>query len=124
MSDAEGTSTTLNELSAMGITLAIDDFGTGYSSLAYLKRFPVDTLKVDRSFVRNIGTDEEDAAICSAIIGLAHSLHLEVVAEGVETQAQYDWLAAAGCHYVQGYFTGRPEPAAACLNSFQAAEAP
>jgi diguanylate cyclase (GGDEF)-like protein len=124
MSDAEGTSTTLNELSAMGITLAIDDFGTGYSSLAYLKRFPVDTLKVDRSFVRNIGTDEEDAAICSAIIGLAHSLHLEVVAEGVETQAQYDWLAAAGCHYVQGYFTGRPEPAAACLNSFQTAEAP
>ena len=115
MSDAEGTATTLNELSAMGVTLAIDDFGTGYSSLAYLKRFPVDTLKVDRSFVHNIGTDEEDAAICSAIIGLAHSLHLEVVAEGVETQEQCDWLAGAGCHYVQGYFTGRPEPADSCL---------
>jgi diguanylate cyclase (GGDEF)-like protein/PAS domain S-box-containing protein len=120
MSDAEATAATLNELSAMGVTLAIDDFGTGYSSLAYLKRFPVDTLKVDRSFVHNIGTDEEGAAICSAIIGLAHSLHLEVVAEGVETQEQYDWLARAGCHYVQGYLTGRPAPAETCLSTYPA----
>jgi diguanylate cyclase (GGDEF)-like protein/PAS domain S-box-containing protein len=116
MIDAEGTAKMLNALNAMGVTLAIDDFGTGYSSLAYLKRFSVSTLKVDRSFVNGIGIDGEDAAICSAIIGLARSLRLDVVAEGVETQAQYDWLAKAGCHIIQGYFTGRPAPAATCLN--------
>ena len=115
MNDAESTVDTLRALDAMGIRIAIDDFGTGYSSLAYLKRFPVDTLKVDRSFVHNIGVSDEDAAICSAVIGLAHSLHLEVVAEGVETQEQYEWLARAGCHYVQGYLTGRPNDAASCL---------
>ena len=115
MSDAESMAATLHALDAMGVRIAIDDFGTGYSSLAYLKRFPVDTLKVDRSFVSNIDDSDEDAAICSAIIGLAHSLHLEVVAEGVETQAQFEWLARAGCHYVQGYLTGRPAPAATCL---------
>jgi diguanylate cyclase (GGDEF)-like protein/PAS domain S-box-containing protein len=116
MIDAEGTAKMLNALNAMGVALAIDDFGTGYSSLAYLKRFSVSTLKVDRSFVSGIGIDGEDAAICAAVIGLAHSLHLDVVAEGVETQAQYDWLAKAGCHIIQGYFTGRPAPAATCLN--------
>ena len=116
MIDAEGTAKMLNALNAMGVALAIDDFGTGYSSLAYLKRFSVSTLKVDRSFVNGIGIDGEDAAICSAIIGLARSLRLDVVAEGVETQAQYDWLAKAGCHIIQGYFTGRPAPAATCLN--------
>ncbi|MCP5268182.1 MAG: EAL domain-containing protein [Zoogloeaceae bacterium] len=115
MSDAERTALILNEFGAMGVTLAIDDFGTGYSSLAYLKRFSVDVLKVDRSFVHNIGSNKGDAAICSAIIGLAHNLHLMVVAEGVETQAQYDWLAANGCHIIQGYFTGRPAPADRCL---------
>ena len=115
MSDAENTVATLRALSDMGMRIAIDDFGTGYSSLAYLKRFPVDTLKVDRSFVSNIDSSDEDAAICSAIIGLAHSLHLEVVAEGVETQAQFEWLARTGCHYAQGYLTGRPAPAASCL---------
>jgi diguanylate cyclase (GGDEF)-like protein/PAS domain S-box-containing protein len=114
MSDAESTATTLNALNAMGMRLAIDDFGTGYSSLAYLKRFPVDTLKVDRSFVRNIDGDDEDAAICAAIIGLAQNLKLEVVAEGVETQAQYEWLVRTGCHYVQGFLTGRPAPAESC----------
>jgi EAL domain-containing protein (putative c-di-GMP-specific phosphodiesterase class I) len=116
MVDAEGTAKMLNALRAMGVALAIDDFGTGYSSLAYLKRFSVSTLKVDRSFVHGIGVDGEDAAICSAIIGLARSLHLDVVAEGVETQAQYDWLKKAGCHTIQGYLTGRPAAADSCLD--------
>jgi diguanylate cyclase (GGDEF)-like protein/PAS domain S-box-containing protein len=116
MIDADGTAKMLHALNAMGVRLSIDDFGTGYSSLAYLKRFSVSTLKVDRSFVQGIGSDNEDAAICTAIIGLARSLRLSVVAEGVETQAQYDWLAKAGCHIIQGYFTGRPAPAATCLN--------
>jgi diguanylate cyclase (GGDEF)-like protein/PAS domain S-box-containing protein len=114
MSDAEGTATTLDKLSAIGVLLAIDDFGTGYSSLAHLRRFPVDALKVDPAFVRTLG-DADGDAVCSAIVGLAHSLHLEVVAEGVETPAQYDWLTAAGCQYVQGYYTGRPAPATSCL---------
>jgi diguanylate cyclase (GGDEF)-like protein/PAS domain S-box-containing protein len=116
MIDADGTAKMLHALNAMGVRLSIDDFGTGYSSLAYLKRFSVSTLKVDRSFVQGIGSDNEDAAICTAIIGLARSLRLSVVAEGVETQAQYDWLAKAGCHIIQGYFTGRPAPAATCLD--------
>lgn len=115
MIDADGTAKMLHALNAMGVRLSIDDFGTGYSSLAYLKRFSVSTLKVDRSFVQGIGSDNEDAAICTAIIGLARSLHLSVVAEGVETQAQHDWLAKAGCHIVQGYFTGKPLPVDSCL---------
>jgi len=118
MIDAEGTESMLNALSSMGATLAIDDFGTGYSSLAYLKRFAVNTLKVDRSFVHGIGVDGEDAAICMAVIGLARTLHLNVVAEGVETQAQYDWLADAGCHIIQGFLMGRPAPADQCLAAF------
>ena len=118
MIDAEGTENMLNALSAMGVTLAIDDFCTGYSSLAYLKRFSVNTLKVDRSFVHGIGIDNEDAAICMAVIGLARTLHLNVVAEGVETQAQYDWLADAGCHIIQGFLMGRPAPADQCLTAY------
>jgi diguanylate cyclase (GGDEF)-like protein/PAS domain S-box-containing protein len=119
MIDADGTAKMLHALNAMGVRLSIDDFGTGYSSLAYLKRFSVSTLKVDRSFVQGIGSDNEDAAICTAIIGLARSLHLSVVAEGVETQAQHDWLAKAGCHIVQGYFTGKPLPADSCLAAWR-----
>lgn len=118
MRDARATIQTLHMLRSMGVTLAIDDFGTGYSSLAYLKQFPVSTLKIDRSFVRDIHEDAGDVAICEAIIGLARNLHLDVVAEGVETEAQLNWLHAAGCHLVQGFLLGRPLPAAECAARF------
>ncbi|MGQ0656225.1 MAG: putative bifunctional diguanylate cyclase/phosphodiesterase [Betaproteobacteria bacterium] len=98
----------LERLKALGISIAIDDFGTGYSSLAYLRRFPVDRLKSDRSFVAELPGDAEQAAIVSAIVALAHALDIEVVAEGVETHAQREFLQRCGCDYVQGYLTGRP----------------
>src|SRR5262245_13996970 len=103
MSDPEGTARTLRGLKDSGVKISVDDFGTGYSSLAYLKRFPIDALKIDYSFVRDITTDPEDAMITLAIIGLAHSLKLKVVAEGVETQEQLELLAANGCDEIQGY---------------------
>jgi len=103
MSDPEGAARTLRGLKASGVKISVDDFGTGYSSLAYLKRFPIDALKIDHSFVRDITTDPEDAMITLAIIGLAHSLKLKVVAEGVETQEQLELLAANGCDEIQGY---------------------
>jgi diguanylate cyclase (GGDEF)-like protein len=103
MSDPEGAARTLRGLKDSGVKISVDDFGTGYSSLAYLKRFPIDALKIDYSFVRDITTDPEDAMITLAIIGLAHSLKLKVVAEGVETQEQLELLAANGCDEIQGY---------------------
>lgn len=98
----------LEALSAAGIDLALDDFGTGYSSMSYLRRFSVDYLKIDQSFVKDIETDEADRAIVEAIIVMAHKLGLHTVAEGVETQAQAEWLQAAGCDYGQGYWFARP----------------
>ena len=111
METAETAIAMLVRLKSLGITLSVDDFGTGYSSLAYLKRFPIDRLKIDRSFVIDLETDSSDAVIATAVIALAHSLGLSVVAEGVESQGQSDFLREHGCDSVQGYFYCRPGPA-------------
>ncbi|GAA6172117.1 hypothetical protein NBRC116592_17870 [Colwellia sp. KU-HH00111] len=103
----------LQYLNNMGVLLSIDDFGTGYSSMAYLKRFPINKLKIDQSFVADLATDTDDAAIVEAINVLGHSLHLTVIAEGVETKAQLDFLNLIGCDQIQGYYFSRPIDAAA-----------
>jgi EAL domain-containing protein (putative c-di-GMP-specific phosphodiesterase class I) len=108
MHDPESSRRCLEALSALGITLAIDDFGTGYSSLAYLKRFPIDHLKIDQSFVQGVTDDEDDAKIVRSIIALGKSLGLTVTAEGVETEAQRAFLRAEGCDEMQGYLHSRP----------------
>ena len=110
MDDPKATVSTLRQLKSSGIHLSIDDFGTGYSSLSYLKRFPIDALKIDRSFVKDITTDPDDAAISTAIILLGHSLRLTVVAEGVETESQLDFLRALKCNEVQGFLFSPPVP--------------
>ena len=106
---------TLSHLKTLGLRLSIDDFGTGYSSLAYLRRFPLDTLKIDRSFVNEVTTNADGANITRAVIGMSHNLGLKVVAEGVETEAQLAFLDAAGCGEMQGYYFSRPLPAADSL---------
>jgi diguanylate cyclase (GGDEF)-like protein len=109
--DVERAIVTMTELKALGVELSIDDFGTGYSSLSYLKRFPIDELKIDQSFVRDISFDTDDAAIVASIIALARNLKLRVVAEGVETGDQLDYLKLRGCDEMQGYLFARPMPA-------------
>ncbi len=112
MEDINVSNAMLNELRAiMGLKLSIDDFGTGYSSLSYLKRFPLDTLKIDRTFVRDVTIDPDDAAIVSSMITLAHNLRLKVVAEGVENEEKLTYLREHGCDLVQGYYFSEPLPA-------------
>jgi EAL domain-containing protein (putative c-di-GMP-specific phosphodiesterase class I) len=104
----------LRELKEIGVLLALDDFGTGYSSLSYLKRFPIDTLKIDQSFVRDLTTDADDAGIVAAVIGMGNSLHMRVVAEGIETREQLEFLQEYNCPQGQGFYFSRPLPAAEC----------
>ncbi|HEA26368.1 MAG TPA: EAL domain-containing protein, partial [Ectothiorhodospiraceae bacterium] len=111
MGDVDAAIATMKKFRDIGLHLAIDDFGTGYSSLSYLKRFPINTLKIDQSFVRDLTIDSDDAAIVKAIISMAKSLQLNVVAEGVETQEQLAFLKANDCESVQGYLFSKPLPA-------------
>ncbi len=110
MQNAENTLFKLRELKSLGIRIAMDDFGTGYSSLNYLKQFPIDTLKLDQSFVKDVMTDARDAAIVGAVISMSHRLGLKVVGEGVETPAQHEYLRREGCDFVQGYLFSHPKP--------------
>jgi EAL domain-containing protein (putative c-di-GMP-specific phosphodiesterase class I) len=110
MENPESVIETMRELRAQGARISIDDFGTGYSSMGYLQRLPVDKLKIDRSFVDGVDSDPHNAAICGSILGLAKSFGLGVIAEGVETQAQLDWLRAHGCGEAQGYLLAKPAP--------------
>ena len=111
MENAEETIGVMRHLKSIGLGLSLDDFGTGYSSLSYLKRFPIDALKIDRSFVRDIPEDANDLAIVSAIIAMSHSLGLKVIAEGVETESQWEFLKDCGAQFAQGYHFSRPLPA-------------
>lgn len=101
----------LENFNDLGVTVAMDDFGSGYSSPSYLRHFPIDNLKIDRSFVNGMTANTDDASITRAIISLARSLRLDVIAEGFERQHQFDYLLAEGCHQLQGYFYGRPAAA-------------
>jgi diguanylate cyclase (GGDEF)-like protein/PAS domain S-box-containing protein len=119
MKNEEETIKTLYALKDLGLNLSIDDFGTGYSSLSYLKRFPIDSLKIDRSFIRDLTTNADDAAITRAIIAMAHSLKLRVVAEGVEEEKQIEFLREEGCDEMQGFFFSPPVPAEAFIGLIQ-----
>ncbi len=109
----------LAKLKELGVKLAIDDFGTGYSSLSYLKRFDVDRLKIDKSFIDNVDTDANTAALTRAIINMARSLNIKVIAEGVETKAQLDFLREHGCDEIQGYYFSPPVDTAKMTDIFQ-----
>ena len=122
MSDADASMRVLQELSKMGVDLSIDDFGTGYSSLMYLKRLPANELKIDRGFVRDLEQDSDDAAIVSAIVALGQALGLRIVAEGVETNMQQDFLTRLGCNSLQGFLLGQPLPADTFMSAIVARE--
>jgi EAL domain-containing protein (putative c-di-GMP-specific phosphodiesterase class I) len=111
---------TLRRLRAAGVCISLDDFGTGFSSMSYLKQLPLDAIKIDQSFVRDVDRDERSASICGALLTLGHGLGLKVVGEGVESQAQYEWLAAHGCDQVQGFGIHRPAPLAEAIERLHA----
>jgi EAL domain-containing protein (putative c-di-GMP-specific phosphodiesterase class I) len=117
MKEAETAANALQNLKAFGVQISMDDFGTGYSSLAYLKRFPLDVLKIDRTFIRDVTSDADDATITVAMINLAHSLGLKVIAEGVETSAQLEFLKEHGCDEMQGYLFSQPLPLEGALQA-------
>jgi diguanylate cyclase (GGDEF)-like protein len=119
MVDPQHAEAILTRMAERGARIAIDDFGTGYSSLAYLKRFPISVLKIDRAFVKDLPDAQKEAAICSAVLDMARHLDMAVVAEGVETEEQLDWLRQRDCRYVQGYLTGKPMPAHVALTALQ-----
>jgi diguanylate cyclase (GGDEF)-like protein/PAS domain S-box-containing protein len=121
MQDSAATALVLNALKDLGVKLALDDFGTGYSSLSHMRRFPIDALKIDQSFVRDLITDADDASVVSAIIRMGKSLHMRVVAEGVETQAQHSFLEKRKCSEAQGYYLSRPLKADECADLLRAA---
>jgi diguanylate cyclase (GGDEF)-like protein/PAS domain S-box-containing protein len=123
INEAESPWNTLHALKKLGVTLMLDDFGTGYSSLSYLKRFPVDVLKIDRSFVDGLGSEAEDSAIVKAVVGMARALELGVVAEGVETERQVECLRELGCERAQGFYFGRPAAAAQITPMLRRADA-
>jgi EAL domain-containing protein (putative c-di-GMP-specific phosphodiesterase class I) len=110
VADVEGVIVKMNALKAGGVTFSLDDFGTGYSSLSYLQRLPLDQLKIDQGFIRDILINPNDAAIAKMVVALADSLGLTVIPEGVETQAQRDFLLSLGCHHFQGYLFSRALP--------------
>jgi len=110
LKNVEDTISKMREIKALGVSFSMDDFGTGYSSLQYLKRLPLDQIKIDQAFVRDISTDPSDAAIVQTIIAMTEALGLDVIAEGVETQAQHEFLELHGCHVFQGYLFGKPVP--------------
>ena len=122
--DAVSVEPLLRELRALGVNLALDDFGTGYSSLTYLRAFPINIVKIDKSFIRAIGTEREDTAIVAAVISLARNLGLSVVAEGIETHEQLAVLHQLGCPFMQGYLFARPVPIADAVELLEAPTIP
>lgn len=119
MIDPEHAQVVLGKMIARHTRIAIDDFGTGYSSLAYLKRFPISVLKIDRAFIKDLPESQKDAAICNAVLDLAKHLDLSVVAEGVETEQQMGYMRERGCKFVQGYLTGKPMPPHVALEALK-----
>ena len=108
MRNVEDTADKISQLRALGLSISIDDFGTGYSSLSYLQQLPINTLKIDRSFIRNLASDPNAVSLTGALISMAHSLHMSVVVEGIETASQLDAVQLLGCDVGQGFFLGRP----------------
>ncbi len=112
LDDSPEVNTYINEISNFGVRLSVDDFGTGFSALSYLKNYPVNTVKIDRSFIMDLPNDKENAVLVQAIIAMAHGLRLKVIAEGVETAEQWEYLRSLDCDLVQGYYFGKPMPRA------------